>query len=202
MQRGIDQLAEAQANEQQLVLAERSKLVLRVYEDALLRQRLTALEQVLVENFNTICQKEHLLKMVIINPEDCSIQLQSVDGRSLRLSQFSAGERQLYALALLQALRQVSKRPLPLAVDTPLARLDEVHRSRLLHDYIPKASQQALLFATNAEIDDEMLRQIQPYLSRSYRLQFDPDAEETTVTLSENKQPQLFLTETEVIHGL
>jgi len=140
MQRGIEQLTEVQAIEKQLVLAERSKLVLRAYEDALLRQRLTALEQVLVDNFNTICQKEHLLKAVTINPEDCSIQLQSVDGRSLRLSQFSAGERQLYALALLQALRQVSKRPLPLAVDTPLARLDDVHRQRLLGDYVPRDS--------------------------------------------------------------
>ncbi len=204
MQRGIEQLTEVQANEQQLVLAERSKVVLRVYEDALLRQRLTALEQVLVENFNTICQKEHLLKTVAINPEDCSIQLQTVDGRSLRLSQFSAGERQLYALALLQALRQISKRPLPLAVDTPLARLDDVHRHRFLHDYIPTASEQVLLFATNAEINDEMLHQVQPYLSRSYHLQFDSGTEETNVILSENGQTFFSSegTQKEVAHGL
>ena len=182
MQRAIEQLVEVQATEQQLVLAERSKLVLQVYEDALLQRRLAALEQALVESFNDICQKEHLLKAITISPKDCSVQLQSVDGRPLRLSQFSAGERQLYALSLIKALRQVSGRIMPLAVDTPLARLDDLHRHRFLHDYVPRASNQVLLFATNAEVDEGTLEELRPRLARSYRLHYDPDTEETVVS--------------------
>lgn len=173
MQRDVERLAEAQAEQQEMALAERSRLALRAYEDALTRRRLAELEEALVECFNTLCQKEHLLKSVSIRPDDFQVKLESTDGRELSLGTFSAGERQLYALALLQALRKVSGRPLPLLIDTPLARLDEQHRRRMLHDYLPNASDQIVLFATDAEADAAFLSQAEPYLAHAYRLQFD-----------------------------
>lgn len=147
------------------------------------------LEEKLVAAFNTICHKEHLLAAVCINPDDFSVQLQGADGHVLGLGDFSAGERQLYAMALLWALRQVSGRQLPLAVDTPLARLDEIHRQRLMHDYVPAVSDQVLLFATDVELDSELLAQAEPYLARVYRLNYDPQQGQTAVTYTE--QPTL-----------
>jgi DNA sulfur modification protein DndD len=94
----------------------------------------------------------------------------------------SAGERQLYALALLQALRQMSGRQLPLLIDTPLARLDEHHRSQVLHEYLPHVSSQVILFTTDAEIDDGLLAEAEPFVARVYRLDYDPEAQETRVT--------------------
>lgn len=177
MQRDVERLAEAQAGQQEMVLAERSRLALRAYEDALTRRRLAELEEALVGCFNTLCQKEHLLKAVTIHRDDFAVRLESADGRALSLGSFSAGERQLYALALLQALRKVSARALPLLIDTPLARLDEQHRHRLLHDYLPVASDQVILFATDAEADAAFLAQTDPYLAHAYRLHFDAEKE-------------------------
>ena len=104
LQRMADQFAAAQRNEQQLAHAQRSKLALRAYQDALTRQRLLRLEETLLTAFNTICHKERLLSAVNIGPEDFRIQLQGANGHMLSLEDFSAGERQLYALALLWAL--------------------------------------------------------------------------------------------------
>jgi len=181
MQRAIVVLTDAQAGETELVLAERSRSVLRAYEDALTRQRLSALEKKLVTCFNALCQKEHLLAVAKIQPGDFTVQLESRDNRVLQLSSFSAGERQLYALALLQAMRQVSDQQLPLLVDTPLARLDAEHRHRLLHGYLPGVSDQVLLFATDAEVDAPFLAEAQPYLAYAYRLRFDTDLGATLV---------------------
>ena len=181
MQNAITALIEAQSGETELVLAERSRTVLRAYEIELTRQRLFALEQSLVACFNKLCQKDHLLTAVTIQPDDFTVELKSMDGRSLSLSSFSAGERQLYALALLQAMRQVSDRQLPMLVDTPLARLDAEHRHRLLHDYLPVVSDQILLFATDAEADAPFLSAAQPYLAYAYRLKFDPELGATLV---------------------
>ena len=136
----------------------------------------------MVRCFNTLCQKEHLLASVTIDPDDFTVALVSADGRGLSLGSFSAGERQLYALSLLQALREVSGRTLPLLVDTPLARLDEHHRERFLHDYLPVASDQILLFATDAEADAKFLAQAEPYLAHAYRLRFDPERGATQET--------------------
>lgn len=183
-----DQLRKAQVAEQQVDLAERSRLALRAYEDALTRQRLASLEETLVTTFNTICRKEHLLEKVRISADDWSMQLYNMDGHPVRADDFSAGERQLYALALLWAMRQVSGRQLPLAIDTPFARLDEIHRWRLLHDYIPAVSEQVLLFTTTAELEVGQLAEAEPQIARIYRLAFDPEREETIVT----RQDQMY----------
>jgi len=185
MQKAITALTTAQAGEAEMVLAERSRSVLRSYEAALTRQRLSALEKALVRCFNALCQKEHLLAAVTIQPDDFAVELESADGRILHLSSFSAGERQLYALALLQAMREVSDLQLPLLVDTPLARLDAEHRRRLLHGYLPIVSSQVLLFATDAEADAPFLDEAHPYLAYAYRLRFDPTRGDTEATLIE-----------------
>ncbi|MCZ7570923.1 MAG: DNA sulfur modification protein DndD [Ardenticatenaceae bacterium] len=181
-ERIADELSKAQALERHVALAERSRVVLRVYEDALARHRLGALEEALAKSFNTVCRKEHLLETVRINPDNFGIELRGTEGRTLMLSEFSAGERQLYALALLWALRQVSGRRLPLVIDTPLARLDAIHRQRLIHDYIPVVSDQVMLFVTDAELDTDLLAQLGPRVARTYGLNYDSQRGETMAT--------------------
>jgi len=182
LQHAMERYEKAQKIEKQLVLAERTKLVLRTYKDALTRQKIEMLEAALEQCFNKICRKEYLLSKVHINPDDFSVQLKNTNGNTLDLSNFSAGERQIYALALLWALRLVSSRSLPLAVDTPLARLDEMHRSRFIQDYVPQVSGQVLLFTTDAELDTDLLNEMSPYLARVYRLKHYAQLGETTST--------------------
>jgi DNA sulfur modification protein DndD len=170
LQRAYGEFEKARRGERQLGLAERSRAALRTYRDALVRERIAALEQALIECFNRICRKEHLLGAVHINADDFRVDMQGDGGRALSLSDFSAGERQLYALALLWALRKVSGYQLPLAIDTPLARLDETHRHRIINEYIPAVSDQVLLFATDAELNDELMAETRLNLAREYRL--------------------------------
>jgi DNA sulfur modification protein DndD len=169
-------------------LAEKSKLVLRAYKDALLRERLGSLERALVGCFNIVCKKEQLLGSVTIKPDNFAIELQSTDGYKIGLVELSAGERQLFALALLWALRQVSGRQLPLAIDTPLARLDEIHRARLIHDYVPQVSDQVLFFTTDAELDAGLMAQCEGVLARVYRLSYDPVLGETKSDLADDSR--------------
>lgn len=170
------------AVENQIALAIRSRLALKTYQDALTRQRLAALEKSLVTSFNAICRKERLLPATYIHPDDFQIQLQGPDGHILSLNDFSAGERQLYALALLKALRQVSGQQMPLLIDTPLARLDEVHRLSLIHDYLPIVSEQVLLFVTDAELDVSLMEELEPHAATIYSLHYDLPQQQTKVT--------------------
>lgn len=178
----VEQYDSLHRHEQQLKYAEQTKNVIRTYKDALIRQKLSALEATLAECFNKICSKEHLLARVSIDPVDLDIHLVNTAGTSIKLNDFSAGERQLYVMALLWALRSVSGLPLPLAIDTPLARLDETHRLRLMHDYIPHVSDQVLLFATDAEIDNALLFEAKDEVTRIYQLKYEPQEGETKVT--------------------
>jgi DNA sulfur modification protein DndD len=180
-----ERLMKAQGFKQQLALAERSKATLRAYQESLTRQRLAELEKSLVKSFNTICRKEHLLERVSISPSDFSVQLQGESGNELNLADFSAGERELYSLALIQSLRQVSGRRLPVIIDTPLARLDKSHRQRFIRDYVPAVSDQVVLIATDAELGEQLLAEAEPYLARVYRLNYDQERKESFATMSE-----------------
>lgn len=173
-EKAMQQLCAVQDRRYQIELAERSKAVLKTYQDALVQQRLESLESALVSSFNRICQKEHLLQTVHIDRGSFEIQLYNTEGHLVNLSDFSAGERQLYVLALLWALRHVSGWQLPLVVDTPLARLDESHRLRFMRDYVSSVSNQVILFTTDAELDSGLLRSADPLLWRVYRLEFNP----------------------------
>lgn len=181
LRNATDELEKMLKGEKRLALAERSRATLRAYRDALTCQRVVALEKALEASFNAICRKEHLLGSVRISSDDFSVELRGADGHVLSLSEFSAGERQLYALALLWALRQVSGYQLPIAIDTPVARLDETHRNRIINDYIPAVSDQVLLFATDIEFGEETMAQAQHRLARVYHLDFQSTSEQTEV---------------------
>ncbi len=183
-----EELSKAQASERRLALADKSKLALRAYSDALLRQKLAEFEKELVVRFNSICRKDHLLDAVHINRADFSIQLHRSKNQMLSLSELSAGERQLYALAVLWALRRVSNRQLPLVLDTPLARLDKDHRHRLLFDYFPKVSDQVILFVTDSELNRTLMAESEPFVARMYRLLYDQEGEETRVQDDQRKR--------------
>ncbi len=183
-----EKLSKAQASERRLALAEKSKLALRAYSDALLRQKLAEFEEELVVRFNSICRKDHLLDAVHINRDDFSIQLHRSKNQMLSLNELSAGERQLYALAVLWALRRVSNRQLPLVLDTPLARLDKDHRHRLLFDYFPKVSEQVILFVTDSELNRTLMAESEPFVARIYRLLYDQEREETKVQDDQRKR--------------
>lgn len=180
-QRQLDGTGEQLRKHREADLAGRSKNALRAYKDAVTHQKTATLEQALVAAFNRLCRKEYLLGSVRIDPSNFNIELCGPGGVSMALSSFSAGERHLFALALLWALRQAGGRQLPLVIDTPLARLDDVHRHRLIDDYVSNVSDQVLFFATDAELDEGLLTDAQTHLARVYRLNYDEQAEETVV---------------------
>jgi DNA sulfur modification protein DndD len=94
----------------------------------------------------------------------------------------SAGEKQIYAIAMLWALARTSGRPLPMIIDTPLARLDSEHRAKLVERYFPRASHQVILLSTDTEIDEQLLKTLKPSISHSFRLDFDQHDGRTEVT--------------------
>ena len=172
-------------NDVRFELARKSRLALRAFQDAALRDGLRQFERDFVEEFNALCHKEALLNAVVVDPDTFRIRFEAAAGHVLRLANFSAGERQLVALASLWALRCIAKRSLPLAIDTPLGRLDAVHRDSVLRDYLPIVADQVLLFATDAEIDVTRDDEFAATVARVYRLSFDPELQQTKIELDE-----------------
>ena len=158
------------------------QLVLDDFAVQLLRWRVSQLEEAFTRNFNQLCRKEHLLDHGEIDPDDFSVTLVGTGGKRFSQSELSAGERQIYAIALLWALRQVSGRPLPVLIDTPLGRLDSDHRQKLVEHYFPYASHQVILYSTDTEVDAVLYTALQSHTSHAYHLEYDQMQKATRVS--------------------
>jgi len=140
------------------------------------------LERLVLESFQYLLRKRHLVTAIKINPVTFAIELTGGDGKPLPAERLSQGERQLLATALLWGLAKASGRPLPTIIDTPLARLDSSHRSHMLERYFPVASHQVILLSTDEEVDEESWGRLKPHIGRSYHLQFDDNSRSATAT--------------------
>ena len=60
-------------------------------------------------------------------------------------------------------------------IDTPLARLDEKHRTSIVDKFYPNASHQTIILSTDSEINSEYYQKLEPYISRSFVIQYDSD---------------------------
>lgn len=156
------------------------QLVLDDFYRQLTRQQVRLLEQAFTRNFNRLSRKNSLVERVEIDPDRFLVTLIASGGQERPKSDLSAGEKQIYAISMLWALRQVSGRPLPVIIDTPLGRLDSDHRRNLIEHYFPQASHQVIIFSTDTEVDAEFFMALQPKISQAYRLEHDEQQQITT----------------------
>ncbi|HET6385210.1 MAG TPA: DNA sulfur modification protein DndD [Armatimonadota bacterium] len=161
-----------QANARMSVVA-RTQGLLADYAAELLRIRMLQIERTVVECFNKLCRKDGLLDRARIDPGTFSLTLYRGESAFER-AELSAGEQQLLAIALVWATRIVSGVPMPVILDTPIGRLDTEHRLSMVRTYLPEASHQVIVLATDAEIDRRMLDKLEPYLARKYEVRYDP----------------------------
>ena len=87
----------------------------------------------------------------------------------------------MYATAIVWGLAKTSDRPLPFIIDTPLARLDVEHRDKLVDNFYPSASHQTIILSTNSEITTSYYRKLEPYISKSMTIQYDPERGKTEI---------------------
>jgi DNA sulfur modification protein DndD len=119
---------------------------------------------------------------VRIDTETFAATLIDAHGREIPKNALSAGEKQIYAIAMLWGLARTSGRPLPMIIDTPLARLDSDHRSNLMERYFPNASHQVILLSTDTEVDEALATSLSPSISHAYRLDYDNKEGRTLVS--------------------
>jgi DNA sulfur modification protein DndD len=166
----IDAQEKQGAKDKQLALATSARKALDVYLERLTEAKVQRLQTEAVGCFKQLCRKDDLIASMNIDPRSFHVTLRDSRGRELPKSDLSAGEKQLYAVALLWGLARVSGRPLPMVIDTPLGRLDSVHRQNLVERYFPHASHQVVILSTDTEVDQVCFEALRSSTSHSIRL--------------------------------
>ena len=162
-------------------LAKTTKKVLTDFSQKLANSKIERLEQAFNNSFENLSRKTGRKLAAKIERDSYKVTLKDTNDNHIDRNDLSAGEKQIYAIAMLDALGKTTRRNLPIVIDTPLGRLDSVHRMRLAEDYFPHASQQVVILSTDTEIDNSFYNKLAPHISRAYRLDFDNSKNSSTV---------------------
>lgn len=162
--------------------ANNSKSLLNEFAVKMAKRKINDLEGEFINSYHRLARKDDISLRAEINPTDFSVKLVDKDGFEIDKDQLSAGEKQIYAIAILEALARTSGRKLPIIIDTPLARLDSVHRTKLIQNYFPYASHQVIILSTDTEVDEEFYEELKTSISHAYKLDFNSKTKSTTAT--------------------
>ena len=156
---------------------------LKLFRERLTLRKLNKLENEVTECFRYLLHKSDLVHRIVIDTNSFSLSLYDSNSKPLDKHRLSAGEKQLLAIAFLWALARVSGHNLPVAIDTPLGRLDSSHRSNLIERYFPSASHQVILLSTDTQIAQKEVKKLRKNeaIASEYVLEYSQETRQTTV---------------------
>lgn len=122
-----------------------------------------------------LIRKDQEFQEVEFSDLDYVVRIFNDRGAEVKLSDRSAGEKQIIALSFIWALTKTAGLKLPFVIDTPLGRLDSIHRSHIIKHYFNLLSDQVIILSTDTEITEDYYDQVNNYLVRSYELVYDSE---------------------------
>lgn len=174
--RAIDKLhtdyIDSDENNRALDYANKAKEALKIFANRVAKNKIKKVETEFVHSFKRLARKEDVNINATIDPNSFSVKLLNDYGHEIPKESLSAGERQIYAVAILDALAKTSGRKLPIIIDTPLGRLDSKHRRKLVENYFPSASHQVIILSTDTEIDKTYHSSLSEHISHTIMLDY------------------------------
>jgi DNA sulfur modification protein DndD len=155
--------------------------LMNTYMVKLRKNKVHLLQEKTFEMYKMLSSKAGLIKDLEINDKTYEITIRDKSGHEMRKSGLSAGEKEVFALSLLWGLAQTSQLNLPIIIDTPLSRLDSVHRDNIVNHYFPNAANQVIILSTDTEVDNNYFKNLEPHLTGAASLEFSQNNELTTV---------------------
>jgi DNA sulfur modification protein DndD len=155
--------------------------LMNAYMVKLRKNKVQLLQEKTFEMYKMLSSKAGLIKDLEINDKTYEITVRDKSGHEVKKSSLSAGEKEVFALSLLWGLAQTSQLNLPIIIDTPLSRLDSIHRDNIVKHYFPNAANQVIILSTDTEVDNNYFKNLEPNLTGAARLEFNQNNELTTV---------------------
>lgn len=153
----------------------------RKFLDIQIRQKLQDVQIQATRNLKMLLRKHDYISLIQINPEDFEVTLLDASNNELEKRTLSAGEKQILLLSIIWAIFKCSGRQVPFIFDTLLGRLDKLHKAAILNKFIPNFGKQTIILSTDSEIDQEHYKILSPYIALEYKLEFDPNKQQTSV---------------------
>ena len=163
----------------------RARRALMIFKERLLASKAQWLSEMITTEFRNLLRKRNLIAKVVVDPKTYRVFIEDGKHQELPMDRLSAGERQLLAISVLSALIKERKGRFPVVVDTPLARLDQQHRSALIKRFFATVSHQVVVLSTDQEVDGPAYEALKPFTNAEYMLDYDDAAGRTSIHVTQ-----------------
>lgn len=151
------------------------------FKEKLTVKRVHDLSERILACFQSMVGKTSMIQKIEIDPKTLDLKLIDFKNKELLKSQLSAGEKQLFAVSIIWGLAQCSGYEMPVVIDTPLGRLDSIHRQNFVEGYLPHAGRQVVVLSTDEEINGKYLDSISPFVNAFYMLVYDEEERSSSI---------------------
>ncbi|ERK47124.1 DNA sulfur modification protein DndD [Eubacterium ramulus] len=161
-----------------------SNIALHIAEEftvELQKRKTDVLADTITACYKKLANKKNLIQKIVMDPRSLDIAYLDDLGKNVSKDSLSAGEKQLMVIAILWALAICSKKKLPVIIDTPLSRLDSMHRTSLVTTYFPQASEQTIILSTDSEIDHTYYNMMKESVGDEFTLSYSEETKSTTI---------------------
>lgn len=155
--------------------------IIREYRIVLQKKKTDLLAATITDCYLKLANKKNLIQRIEMDSETLDWRCLSNDDSEIPRDSLSAGEQQLMVISILWALALCSKKKLPVIIDTPLSRLDSMHRTALIKTYFPNASEQTIILSTDAEIDERYYKLMKKNIGDEFTLNYDEASKSTSI---------------------
>lgn len=155
--------------------------IIDAYSVKVQKQKTDLLGATITSCYRQLANKKNLIREVRMDAVSLEITYYDNEGTLIPKLSLSAGEKQLMVIAVLWALAICSKKKLPVIIDTPLSRLDSAHRTSLVKNYFPHASEQTIILSTDSEIDHNYYELLKHAIGDEFTLQYDDTTRSTSI---------------------
>ena len=155
--------------------------IIDAYSVAIQTRKVDILGSTITSCYKQLANKKNMISKIIMDANTLNLMYLDKNGNEVDKRSLSAGEKQLMVIAILWALAICSKKKLPVIIDTPLSRLDSVHRASLVKNYFPFASNQTIILTTDSEIDQGFYDMMKDSIGDEFTLYYNEETASTTI---------------------
>ena len=155
--------------------------LIKKYRVELQKKKIGLLAASITDCYLKLANKKSLIRYVEMDPETLDWKCLSDEGEEIPRESLSAGEKQLLVISILWALTLCSKQKLPVIIDTPLSRMDSLHRTALITTYFPNAGEQTIILSTDSEIDEGYYQLMKNNIGDEYTLIYNEESKSTMI---------------------
>lgn len=155
--------------------------IVEKYQIELQKRKTDLLADTITDCYRKLANKKNLIQRIEMDSETLNMMYISEEGKEVPKNSLSAGEQQLMVISILWALAICSKKKLPVIIDTPLSRLDSLHRTALIQTYFPNAGEQTIILSTDSEIDVNYYGLMKDNVGDEFTLKYDETTQSTSI---------------------